>query len=131
LSNPSNPQTPAILPAEQLNSLRADLGRLDTLRAGDDEWDAEDIEDMTPVIPRIVESLLNRIEKEVERAAESEAAGLDAGALMSIRREAERLGLTPLVRALNGAVEGPFNHARTILKIPYVCSLYGQSATFA
>jgi hypothetical protein len=102
----------------------------DASRESQDDYDPEETEDSKPPIPRIVESLLNRIEKEIEQTAESGTAARDPATLLLLGNEAQRLGLTPLTRLLNHPVESPSHHARLILRLRYLCSLYRQSAAF-
>ncbi|HWB61605.1 MAG TPA: hypothetical protein VG733_19135 [Chthoniobacteraceae bacterium] len=105
---------------------------LNVFRENDDDWDEEEeAEETVSPIPRVVENLLGRIEKTVERTSESGIASLDMAALASLAKDAQRLGMIPLAKTLGGPATGPADMARMILKVRYICSLYRQSAVFA
>jgi hypothetical protein len=99
---------------------------LDVFRDDGDEWDEVAASDGH--VPAHLDRVITKIEREVERAAESGADSLNWPLLESMQRECERLSLMPLAQSMK---ENRRTCSRALLGIRYTSSLYRQSASFA
>jgi len=101
---------------------------MDIFRGTDDDW-TEDAE-MEAQGPAYLEHVFGKIERELERAAESGSNSVDSLLVDAIKHEAERLGLTPLAKPLEALRRSSPDRTRAVLTLRYVCSLYRQSLFF-